>query len=589
MRRRTFVKSVKPGGLSSLVRAAKSANEAGMKKLLILALALALPACATVVPRADPGSPSSWAPVDPQRLSDWTRQIAADDLQGRAPGTEGETRTIAWLTGQFRALGLEPGGENGGWTQRVPLVRTQVPAEAGFTISSHGQTLPLRSPRDLYVSTVRETDRVRIENAPMVFVGYGVTAPERGWDDFGDVDLRGKIAVILVNDPDFEAGPGDAVAGRFGGRAMTYYGRWTYKYEEAARRGAIGAIVIHESEGAGYGWNTVQAPAGEAYNVVLGPDATQPVLLQGWMQRDLAVDLFRRAGLDFEAVKRQARTPGFRPIDLGATFSTDLAVTSRRVESRNVIARLTGSRHPGETIMFSGHWDAYGIGPADARGDTIRNGAHDDGLGIAGFLEMARLFAAGPRPERTLLFAAWTAEERGLLGSDYDAGNPLYPAETMVAAITLDTLQSAGPARDVILIGQGQSDLEDLMARMAQSQGRTVTPDAQPQRGLFYRADHFPFAKRGVPVLLLMALGGGADLVTGGREAGDRWVSDFTAHCYHQPCDQWSPDWDLRGAAQDVSLAYRIGRELANSRAWPQWREGSEFRAVRVRSAAQRH
>jgi Zn-dependent M28 family amino/carboxypeptidase len=555
----------------------------------VFLFALLTAACATVVPRTDPGTPASWAPVDPQRLSDWTRQLAADDMQGRAPGTEGETRAVAWLSQQFRALGLEPGGENGGWTQRVPMIRTQVPAQASFAIQSHGQTLSLQSPRDLYVSTVRETDRVRIQNAPLVFVGYGVNAPERQWDDFGDVDLHGKIAVFLVNDPDFEAAAGEPVAGRFGGRAMTYYGRWTYKFEEAARRGAIGALVIHETEGAGYGWNTVQAPAGEGYNVVLGPNATQPVLLQGWIQRDVAADLFRRAGLDFETVKRQARSGSFRPIDLGATFSADLPVTGNRFDSHNVIARLTGARHPDERIMFSGHWDAYGIGPPDARGDTIRNGAHDDALGLAGVLEMARLFAAGPRPDRTLLFAAWTGEERGLLGSEYEAANPLYPAETMVANITLDTLQSAGPARDVILIGQGQSDLEELMTRMAASQGRTVTPDAQPQRGLFYRADHFPFAKRGVPVLLLMALGGGADLVDGGRAAGDRWVSDFTAHCYHQTCDEWSPGWDLRGAAQDVSLAYRIGRTLAFSRTWPQWREGSEFRAVRERSATQRH
>ena len=570
------------------MRATKSANETVMQKLLILAFALALTACATVVPRTEPGAPASWAPVDPQRLSDWTRQLAGDDMQGRAPGTEGETRTIAWLTEQFRALGLEPGGEHGGWTQRVPLVRTQVPAQADFTIASHGQTIPLQSPRDLYVSTVRETDRVRIENAPMVFVGYGVTAPERNWDDFAGADLQGKIAVFLVNDPDFEAAAGEPVAGRFGGRAMTYYGRWTYKFEEAARRGAIGALVIHETEAAGYGWNTVQAPAGEAYNVVLGPNARQPVLLQGWIQRDLAIDLFRRAGVDFDTVKRQARSGSFRPVDLGATFSADLPVTSRRVESHNVIARLTGARRPNETIMFSGHWDAYGVGPPDARGDTIRNGAHDDALGLAGVLEMARLFAAAPRPERTLLFAAWTGEERGLLGSEYEAANPLYPPETMVANITLDTLQSAGPARDVILIGQGQSELEDLLARMAGSQGRTVTPDAQPQRGLFYRADHFPFAKRGVPVLLLMALGGGADLVNGGREAGDRWVSEFTAHCYHQTCDEWSPRWDLRGAAQDVSLAFRIGRYLANSRSWPRWRPGSEFLGVREQSAARR-
>ncbi|HYI47036.1 MAG TPA: M28 family peptidase [Allosphingosinicella sp.] len=559
-----------------------------MRKLLPGLCALALSACATVAPRADPASPASYAPIDTQRLSDWTRALASDELQGRAPGTEGETRTVAWLIAQLQAAGLEPGGENGGWTQRVPLIRTQVPAEAAFSVASHGRTLSLRSPGDIYLSTVRETDAVRIDNAAMVFVGYGVTAPERGWDDFGDVDLNGKIAVFLVNDPDFEAAAGDAVAGRFGGRAMTYYGRWAYKFEEAARRGAIGALVIHESEGAGYGWTTVQAPAGENYNVVLGEGARAPVLLQGWLQREVAVDLFRRAGLDFEEVKRRARVAGFRPIDLDATFSAHLPVTVQRVASHNVIARLTGTRRPAETVMFSGHWDAYGTGAPDSSGDRIRNGAHDDALGIAGLLEIARHFAAGQRPPRTLLFAAWTAEERGLLGSEYYASHPLYPAETMAANLTLDTLQSAGPARDVVLIGRGQSDLEDRMARHAARQGRAVTPDAQPQRGLFYRADHFPLAKRGVPVLLLMALGGGVDLISGGREAGDRWVSEFTARCYHQSCDEWRADWDLRGAAQDVALAYAIGRELAFSRDWPQWRRDSEFRAVRERSAPRR-
>jgi Zn-dependent M28 family amino/carboxypeptidase/uncharacterized protein YceK len=564
-----------------------------MRKLCLALAAAALAGCATssstqIAQPSDPASPASYAPVDVERLSEWTRQLASDEMQGRAPGTEGDRRTIAWFVEQFRSLGLEPGGENGGWTQRVPLIRTQVRSPASFTVRTQGETVTLQSPRDIYVSTVRETDRVRIDNAPMVFVGYGVTAAERQWDDFGDVDLTGKVAVFLVNDPDFEAAAGDAVAGRFGGRAMTYYGRWTYKFEEAARRGAIGALVVHETEGAGYAWNTVEAPGGENYNIVLGAGARQPVLLQGWIQRERAADLLRRAGHDFEAVKRQARSSSFRPIDLRATFSTDLPATVERVESHNVIARLPGSRYPDETIMFAGHWDAYGIGAPDAQGDTIRNGAHDDALGLAGVLEIARHFVAGPRPERTLVFAAWTAEERGLLGSEYFAANPLFPPESMVASIALDTLQSAGAARDVILIGQGQSELEDLMTRMAATQGRTVTPDAQPQRGLFYRADHFPFAKRGVPVLLLMALGGGVDLVEGGREAGDRWVSEFTANCYHQTCDEWRPDLDLRGAAQDVSLAYRIGLELANSRAWPAWRQGSEFREVRERSADRR-
>jgi Zn-dependent M28 family amino/carboxypeptidase len=555
---------------------------------ILLSLALALSGAAVAQPAADPASPASHAPIDPARMSELTRALASDELQGRAPGTEGERRTIAWLTEQFRALGLEPGGENGGWTQRVPLIRTQLGTPGLIVAVSNGLPIGLHSPADIYLSTVRETDRVLVEDAPLVFVGYGVTAPERGWDDFGDVDLRGRVAVFLVNDPDFEAAAGEPVAGRFGGRAMTYYGRWTYKFEEAARRGAIGALVIHETEGAGYGWNTVQAPGGENYNVVLGPNARQPVLVQGWLQRDRAVELFRRAGLDFEQVRRQARSGTFRPIDLRATLSIDLPVTTTRVESHNVIARLPGRTRPNETIMFGGHWDAYGVGAPDSNGDTIRNGAHDDALGIAGMLEIARHFAAGPRPDRTLLFAVWTAEERGLLGSEYYAQNPLYPHETMVANLTLDTLQSAGASRDVILIGQGQSSLEDMMASHAAAQGRRVTPDGQPQRGLFYRADHFPLARRGVPVLLLMALGGGADLVNGGREAGDRWVSEFTARCYHQTCDQWSASWNLAGAAQDASLAYRIGRELATGAAWPQWRETSEFRAVREASAAQR-
>jgi Zn-dependent M28 family amino/carboxypeptidase len=560
-------------------------------KLILIGLGAALAACATAPVEqatADPASPASYEPIDPARLSELTRVLASDEFQGRAPGTEGEARTVAWLSEQFRALGLQPAGENGGWTQRVPLIRTQVPAQADFSVASHGQTIALQSPRDIYLSSVRNVDRARIAAAPMVFVGYGVNAPERQWDDFKGVDLTGKVAVFLVNDPDFEVAAGDPVAGRFGGRAMTYYGRWTYKFEEAARRGAIAALVIHETEGAGYGWNTVQAPGGENYNIVLPAGARQPVLLQGWIQRNVAEDLFHRAGLDFETVKRQARTAAFRPVDLGATFSADVPVTVQPVESHNVLARLPGTRRAAETIMFGAHWDAYGMGPPDARGDRIRNGAADDGDGVAGVLEIARAFLRGPRPERSLVFAAWTAEERGLLGSEYYAANPLVAPETTVANITLDTLQTVGPARDVILIGQGQSSLEDDLARFAAGQGRTVTPDSHPERGLFYRADHFSFAKRGVPVLLLMALGGGPDLVDGGREAGDRWVSAFTANCYHQGCDEWSADWDLRGAAQDVALAYRIGRDLAFSSRWPEWRGSSEFRAVRARSADRR-
>jgi Zn-dependent M28 family amino/carboxypeptidase len=551
-------------------------------RLFLLSFLLLLAACAST-PAERPA-----ARIDPVRMSNMIRTLASDEYEGRAPGTAGEAKTIAYIAELFRLAGLEPAGENGGWTQRVPLVRTQLDKSGSSSVTMKGQRIPLRFPDDIYLSTVRETGRARIEGAPIVFVGYGVAAPERPWDDFKGVDLKGKVALFLVNDPDFEAAAGDPVADRFGGQAMTYYGRWTYKFEEAARRGAIAALIVHETAGAGYGWNTVQAPAGENYNNLLKPGEPQPVLLQGWIQRGVAENLFRRAGLDFETVKRQARTEAFRPIDLQARFSADFGVEATRVESHNLLGKIAGSKYPDETIWFAGHWDAYGLGAPDARGKRVRPGALDDGSGIAGVIELARAFKSGPPPERTLVFAAWTAEERGLLGAEHYAADPLFPMDKAVANLTLDTLQPNGLARDVVLIGKGQSDLEDRLAAAAARQGRTVTPDARPERGLFYRADHFAFAKRGVPVLLLMALGGGVDLVKGGREAGDRWVTDFTASCYHQTCDEWRPDFDLAGAAQDVALFYDIGRALAFSRDWPRWYGSSEFRAIRERSAAAR-
>ena len=321
------------------------------------------------------------------------------------------------------------------------MIRTQLKDPVSVSVKQAGQTIRLADPADIYLGTVRPVDEVKIVNAPMVFVGYGVNAPERGWDDFKDVDLHGKIAVFLVNDPDFEAAAGEPVAGKFGGKTMTYYGRWTYKYEEAARRGAIGALVVHETDAAGYPWTVVKSPAGESYNIVLPPDAQQPVLLQGWIQRGVAEALLKRAGYDYETVKRQARTAAFKPIDLKASFSADIPVSVDRIQSQNVIGKLTGSKYPDETVSYGGHWDAYGIGPADAQGRTIRPGAADDALGLAAMIEDARLFASGPRPQRTLLFFAWTGEERGLLGSAYYSQHPLYPMATMVANLTFDTLQ----------------------------------------------------------------------------------------------------------------------------------------------------
>jgi Zn-dependent M28 family amino/carboxypeptidase len=523
------------------------------------------------------------APVSAARLSDAVRVLASDAFEGRAPGTAGETRTVDWLIAQFKAMGVQPGGRDGGWTQPVPLVRTQIGTGGAITVSGTA----LVQGRDVYVSTVRPVDRVAIARAPMVFVGYGVHAPERGWDDFKGVDLKGKVAVILVNDPDFEAGPRDDAKGRFGDRRMTYYGRWTYKYEEAARQGAIAALIVHDTAGAGYGWNTVVAPGGENYDIVRA-DPNGRVLLQGWIEGTAATTLFSRAGLDLAALRVQARSKAFRPVPLSTLdFSADLPVAQSRVESRNVLGKITGTRHPDEVVMFGAHWDAYGKGKPDAAGRTVRPGANDDALGVAGVLELARGFAAGPKPQRTLVFGLWTAEERGLLGSEAYAVDPVYPIARTVANLTLDILQTAGPSHDVMLVGQGQNALEDSLAQAAAAQGRRVTPEALPERGLFYRADHFSLARRGVPTLLLMAISGGPDLVQGGRAAGDAWLKGYMA-CYHQTCDAWDARWDLRGVAADVGLFQTIGAGLMNSRTWPEWRPGSEFLSIRAESRAER-
>ncbi len=548
------------------------------------------PIAATAVLASLPVAGESLSPINPAQMSATVKTLASDAFQGRAPGTPGEAKTVAYLVDRFRALGLRPGGENGGWLQQVPLLHNIADTPTRLEVRIGSSTLPLLAGRDLNPETLRSLSRVSIVDAPMVFVGYGVAAPERNWDDFKGVDLHGKVAIFLVNDPDFEAGPDEPVAGKFGGRAMTYYGRWTYKFEEAARRGAIAAFVVHETAPAGYGWNVVSHAVGGTYDIVRSAEQPQPVLLQAWISREAAVGLFAKAGLDFEVLKRQARDPGFRPVQLAdATFSIDMAIKTERVESRNVLAKLPGTTHPDETILFAAHWDAFGIGDPDSQGRTIRPGANDDALGIAGVLELARAFARSPRTQRTLVFAAWTAEERGTLGSESFGVHPLYPPEKTVADMTLDILQTAGPSRDVVLIGAGQNELEDELARAAAEQGRTVTSDAKPERGLYYRADHFPLAKRGVPTLLLMAIGGGVDLVSGGRTAGDAWVSDYTANCYHQTCDSWSASWDLRGAAADVDLFYRVGLDLGNSRRWPEWRATSEFKAIRDTSASARH
>ena len=529
------------------------------------------------------------AEIDSTRMSGIVKVLASDEFEGRAPGGPGEALTVSYLVEQFTALGLEPGGANGSWTQAVPLLKTQVqaPASLGFDIGDAHQ--PLQQAGDIAIETSRPLEQINIEKAPVVFVGFGATAPERDWDDFGDIDLKGKVAVFLVNDPDFAAAPDEPVAGRFGNKRMTYYGRWTYKFDEAERRGALAALVIHEDKAAGYGWTVAASGPGENYSIVRAEGADEPLMLKGWLHGDAAARLFAAAGLDLDEQRTLARRPEFQAFELkNSTFSADLAITMERIESQNVLAILRGTTHPDETLMVSSHWDAYGQGEPDALGRTVRPGANDDALGTAGVLEMARVLKAEAPLERSVVFAVWTAEESGLLGSAAYAADPVYPLEKTVANFTFDIMQTAGPARDVILVGEGQSDLEDDLERAAASQDRTVTPENLPENGLFFRADHFSMARGGVPVLLIMGIAGGSDLVDGGREAGDAWIARYTANCYHQTCDAWDPYWDLRGAVMDVELFHTIIRDLGDSRRWPQWKPGSEFRAIREESAAVR-
>ncbi|WBH16385.1 M20/M25/M40 family metallo-hydrolase [Sphingomonas radiodurans] len=539
-------------------------------------LSFALPLLALVA------APALAQKTDPARLSEMTKVLASDEFGGRSPGTEGEKKTIAWAIERFKALGLQPGGPDGQWTQAVPLIHTRL----GDGPVTFGAT-PLRQGTDVSMTTVRAAPQVAIADAPLVFVGYGVSAPEAKWDDFKGLDLEGKVAVFLVNDPDFEAAAGDDAKGRFGDRRMTYYGRWTYKYEEAARRGAIGALIVHDTDGAGYPWSTANASNGENYDIVR--DASDPrIALQGWLSGEAATRLFAAEGLDLAALRIKARSAAFAPVALKARFSAKLPVTVERIESANVLAKIPGRTKPDETVQFAAHWDAYGEGPPDAQGKTIRPGANDDALGVAGVLELARLFKAAPQPDRTLVFALWTAEERGLLGSEWYATHPVDPLEKTAANLTLDILQTAGEAKDVILVGAGQSSLEDLLGDAVRAQSRAITPETASERGLFYRADHFSVVRRGVPSLQLMALGGASDMRTGGREAGQKWLDAYMA-CYHKTCDAWDARWNFTGVAQDVDLFHSMGQRLAKSGVWPTWRPASEFLAIRAKSAAARN
>ena len=514
------------------------------------------------------------------RLNEHVRVLASDEFEGRGVATPGEEKTVDYLVGQFQAMGLEPGGPDGEWTQAAQLSRTRQDGPATITVTAGGETRTLERGPQVLVSSDRPVDRITVADAELVFAGYGVDAPERNWDDFKDVDVRGKILLVIVNDPDFGAPEGHPVAGQFDGNAMTFYGRWTYKFQEAAERGAAGVLVIHDNAGAGYGWSVLEnSSTAPKFDIVRADPEAERVPAQGWIQGAVAEQLFADAGLDYAALRAAARTPEFRPVTLdGVTMSIDFGQTADRIESRNVLARIPGTARPEETVMFGAHWDAFGRAtPKD--GDDIYNGAVDNATGLAALLELARLFREGGAPERSVVFVAWTAEEAGLLGAEYYAANPVWPLETTVANINIDSLlPGTEVSPEIVVIGAGKSETDAWLARRAEETGRHLIPDPAPQAGAFYRSDHFPLAKKGVPALFGIA----------GFTGHNADSADYVANRYHQPSDEWTPEWRMDAAAVDVDLLHIVGRDLADSRDWPEWSAGAEFEAARAASAAAR-
>jgi Zn-dependent M28 family amino/carboxypeptidase len=543
---------------------------------------LLIPLFAIATAKAD-----SAVQFDPQRLSQHVKVISSDEFEGRGPNTPGETKTVNYLIEQFKAAGLKPGGDlvkgTRSWTQDVPLGRFEIKGPVTLTLNDGKTSQSFAQGEQMAVRAAMTGARhVDFDRAPLVFVGYGVTAPERRWDDFKGVDLKGKLAVVLINDPDFETGEGD-----FGGKAMTYYGRWTYKYEELARRGALGTIIVHETAPASYGWPTVKnSNTNVMYDIVRKQPGKAHAPMEAWIQRDVAVDLFNRAGLNFEAAKKLAQSRDFKPMPLkGLTLSAHYAVDAKVIKSKNVAARIEGSERPKQTVLYSAHWDHLGVGLPDAKGDTIYNGAVDNGTGIAALLELARAYGKQPAPKRSVVFLAVTAEEKGLLGSEYYAANPLYSLADTAGVINMDALTPYGPARDFSTSGSAKLELLDQLIAKGRQWNLAYAPDPKPEAGYFFRSDHFPFAKVGVPAISFRS---GEDWVDGGTPTGSTWRKDYTSNNYHQPSDEWSAKWPFTGMAHDLELLYAVGRDLADSSAWPNWSQDSEFRAARDQSAGQR-
>jgi Zn-dependent M28 family amino/carboxypeptidase len=549
-----------------------------MKSFIFPLLALA------VASAADGQAASRKAPmpaISIQTLKSVTQRLSSNEFEGRAPTTAGEQKSIAYISQRFAAAGLKPGNK-GSWFQAVGLVETNA-TPTPLTIAGGKTPLAFNYRTDMVVASYQVQPKIDVVNSDVVFVGYGINAPERGWNDYAGIDVHGKTVIVLINDPDYQT---KTLQGPFEGRAMTYYGRWTYKYEEAARQGAAAVFIVHDTEPAAYGWNVVQSSwTGPQYNMDDPNNHMDQSKAIGWLTNDAARRLMASAGQDLDALSAAAKQRGFKAIPLGLKASVGMTNTIKRQASNNVIGILPGRTRPNEYVLYSAHWDHLGHCDAAPDGDDICNGAIDNGTGVAALVALAEAHVKAGRPERSIIFMALTAEESGLLGSKYYAEHPIYPLRQTVGGINMDALSVAGPTRDIVIIGAGKSELDNYVKRAVASQGRVVVPEPTPEKGFYYRSDHFSFARQGVPMAYFEA---GEDLVKGGRAAGAAAAADYLMHRYHQPKDEYDPRWDWTGTAQDIQLFYTVGRELAQSSAWPNWYPTAEFRAIRDRSRARR-
>ncbi len=540
-----------------------------MSRILIATIALLASAPVTAAP-----------PVVPvQTLRDVTRELSSDAYAGRAPTSPEEAKTIKYIAERMAKAGLKPGNK-GSWYQDVPMLEiTATPTPMTFTVDGK-PPIALAYKDDMVVGTLRAVPQVAVTKSEVVFVGYGINAPQLGWNDYAGVDVKGKTVLILINDPDWEA---TTLDGPFGGRAMTYYGRWTYKYEEAARQGAAAAIIIHDTVPAAYPFDVVVSSwAKPRLNLDAANNHMDESAAIGWMTGPAAMRVFAQAGQDFAQLRAAAKVKGFAAVPLGSTMSLSLSNAIRRQNSKNVVGILPGKTRPDDYVLYSAHWDHLGR-CLPVKGDGICNGALDNASGVAGLIAMAEMNAKAGPAARSQVFVSVTAEESGLLGSKYYAEHPVYPLAQTVGGVNMDGLNVMGKTRDVTIVGAGKSDLDDYATRWAAKGGRTITPESFPEKGYYYRSDHFSLAREGVPML---DAGSGDDLVVGGKAAGLKAAEDYTANRYHKPQDEYVATWDWSGAVQDLEMYYGIGRELADGSSWPHWAPTAEFRAVRDKSRA---